>query len=202
MAKIDPAYGNSSGYFRDPSNGEPLSPDTPRVIPCSLDNGKFVWPQVSFANGDMGKIVYACFTQEEKDLYKAYRGRGTGNEKPKRHTTERTDSSSNNRVGSNNTDVPVDSRYTTLPDGKIIDNETGAFVTKPRTTAPIGHTIGSALSAQSASIVARCDTLLGINNIAGIDYAVLCHSSDVHTLYHIPRQCIPDSEIERLSNHD
>lgn len=202
MGKIDPAYGNSSGYFRDPSNGEPLSPDTPRVIPCSFDNGKFVWPQVSFANGEMGKIVYACFTSEEKELYKAYRGRGKS--ETQKHPIQRIASNTasvGNTTGDSTSDN-IDTRYTTLPDGKIIDNETGEFVVKPRTTASIGHTIGSAISAQSASIVARCDTLLGINNIAGIDYAVLCHSSDVHTLYHIPRQCIPDSEIERLSNHD
>lgn len=34
---IDPAYGNSSGYFRDPVSGEELSVDTPRVVPCSLE---------------------------------------------------------------------------------------------------------------------------------------------------------------------
>ena len=150
----------------------------------------------------MGKIVYACFTAEEKELYKEYRGRGKS--ETKKHSVQHTVSHSSDvyDTASNSTSDDIDTRYTTLPDGKIIDNETGEFVTKPRTTAPIGHTIGSALSVQSASIVARCDTLLGINNIAGIDYAVLCHSSDVHTLYHIPRQCIPDSEIERLSNHD
>jgi len=207
MTKIDPAYGNSSGYFKDPSNGEPLSPDTPRVIPCSFDNGKFVWPQVSFANGEMGKIVYACFTPEEKELYKAYRGRGTGNARSRQNTSSNrrsnsVDTGSDSTTASGTSNSVEDNRYTYLPDGKIIDNETGEFVTKPRTTAPVKHSVSSAISAQSLELVRKCDTLLGINNISGIDYAVLCHSSDVHTLYHIPRQCIPDDEIERLSNYD
>ena len=75
---VDPAYGNSSGYFRDPTNGEDLSPDTPRVIQCELKDGKFVWPQVAAADGSMLlKIVYKYFTDEEKELYKQYRGRGS-----------------------------------------------------------------------------------------------------------------------------
>lgn len=73
---IDPRYGNSSGYFKDPITEEDLSPDTPRVIPCSFENGKFTWPCVAQSDGgQLLKIVYKYFTNEEKELYKAYRGR-------------------------------------------------------------------------------------------------------------------------------
>lgn len=201
MAKIDPRFGNNSGYFKDPSNGEDLSPDTPRVIPCSFENGKFVWPQVSFENGDMGKIVYKLFTDEEKDLYKEYRGRGSG-ERPKKNTAKHTDSGSTSSVDSNSTDSTTNDRYTYLSSGKVIDNETGEFVTPPKQKGGTKHHIDAAISAKSLEIVRSCNKLLGINNICGIDYAVLCHSSDTHTLYHIPRQCIPDSEMERLGSYD
>lgn len=76
---IDPAYGNSSGYFKDPVSGEDLSPDTPRVIKCELKDGKFIWPCVMQSDGEqILKIVYKYFTEEEKDLYKQYRGRPSG----------------------------------------------------------------------------------------------------------------------------
>ena len=75
---VDPRYGNSSGYFKDPITGEDFSPDTPRVIPCSFENGKFTWPCVAQSDGgQLLKIVYKYFTDEEKELYKAYRGRSS-----------------------------------------------------------------------------------------------------------------------------
>ena len=75
---IDPRYGNSSGYFKDPITEEDFSPDTPRVVPCSFENGKFTWPCVAQSDGgQLLKIVYKYFTDEEKELYKAYRGRSS-----------------------------------------------------------------------------------------------------------------------------
>ena len=77
---VDPRYGNSSGYFKDPISEEDITQDTPRVIPCSFENGKFTWPCVARSDGEqILKIVYKAFTEEEKELYKAYRGRdGSG----------------------------------------------------------------------------------------------------------------------------
>lgn len=72
---------NSSGYFKDPVTFEDLSPDTPRVVQCKFENGKFTWPMVMTSAGDPVKIVYKYFTDEEKDLYKAYRGRPVGEKK-------------------------------------------------------------------------------------------------------------------------
>lgn len=68
---------NSNGYYADPVTLQPLSPETDRVVKCELINGKFIWPQVKFSNGSTGKIVYALFTAEEKQLYKMYRAGGS-----------------------------------------------------------------------------------------------------------------------------
>lgn len=82
---------NSSGYFKDPLTFEDLSVDTPRIVPCNLENGKFTWPMVMRSDGEEPlKIVYKLFTEEEKALYKAYRGRDTAGHsqvKPKKQKT-------------------------------------------------------------------------------------------------------------------
>lgn len=73
---VDPRYGNSSGYFKDPTNDEDFSVDTPRAVSCSFENGKFTWPLVLTSDGEqLLKIVFRLFTPEEKELYNAYRGR-------------------------------------------------------------------------------------------------------------------------------
>lgn len=72
---VDSSVANSSGYFKDPVTKEDFSIDTPRVVECKLENGKFTWPMVMTSAGDPVKIVYKYFTDEEKGLYKAYRGR-------------------------------------------------------------------------------------------------------------------------------
>lgn len=72
---LDSSVANSSGYFKDPVTKEDFSIDTPRVVECKLENGKFTWPMVMTSAGDPVKIVYKYFTDEEKGLYKAYRGR-------------------------------------------------------------------------------------------------------------------------------
>lgn len=72
----DPEVANSSGYFKDPVTKENLSPDTPRVVRCEFKDGKFTWPMVLASDcTQLLRIVYRLFTDEEKDLYRAYRGR-------------------------------------------------------------------------------------------------------------------------------
>lgn len=86
---IDPEVQNSSGYFKDPITKEDLSVDTPRVIPASLENGKFQWPMVLSSDGDqLLKIVFRYFTDEEKRLYNEYRGRPTSSERQPKKTVE------------------------------------------------------------------------------------------------------------------
>lgn len=86
---VDPRYGNSSGYFKDPVSEEDFSPDTPRVIPAAFENGKFTWPCVMQSDGEkLLKIVFKCFTPEEKAMYNAYRGRSPSSESRARKPKE------------------------------------------------------------------------------------------------------------------
>lgn len=167
---IDPAYGNSSGYFRDPVSGEELSVDTPRVIPCSLENGKFTWPCVACSDGSqLLKIVYKYFTEEEKDLYKQYRGRsssGSSERKPREAKPKAT-------VKPTVNEVPIDERELVKfsPDC-VMNNDT-------------------------REILDKCDQIIGISQIAGLTYA-LCTASNSNKIYHIPRALIPDADFNRM----
>lgn len=172
---IDPRYGNSSGYFKDPITEEDLSPDTPRVIPCSFENGKFTWPCVAQSDGEqLLKIVYKYFTDEEKELYKAYRGRSSsGSERKPREPKQQI-------TKSTKIDEPVESK----------EPEEPAQVIK--------YSKESAASLKTLELLAQCDTLYGISQISGIFYALVGKSGS-RVIHHIPRACIPDAEFERLN---
>ena len=169
---IDPRYGNSSGYFKDPITEEDLSPDTPRVIPCSFENGKFTWPCVAQSDGgQLLKIVYKYFTDEEKELYKAYRGRSSsGTERKPRE--------------------PKPAKPSVAKPVKIEDPDEPKQVIK--------HSEDSAASLETLQTLAQCDRLYGVSQIAGITYA-LVGATGSHVVHHIPRSCIPDAEFERLN---
>lgn len=81
---VDPKYGNSSGYFKDPVSGEDITPDTPRAVEAALEGSKFVWPCVMRSDGEqLLKIVFRAFKPEEKALYNQYRGRSPSGREPK-----------------------------------------------------------------------------------------------------------------------
>ena len=165
---IDPRYGNSSGYFKDPITEEDLSPDTPRVVPCSFENGKFTWPCVAQSDGEqLLKIVYKYFTEEEKALYKAYRGRpSSGTERKPREPKQ---------------PKPLKAK-------PISDDE-------PKQV--IKYDEESATSLETLQTLAQCDRLYGVSQISGITYA-LVGATGSRVVHHIPRACIPDAEFERL----
>ena len=170
---IDPRYGNSSGYFKDPITEEDLSPDTPRVVPCSFENGKFTWPCVAQSDGgQLLKIVYKYFTDEEKELYKAYRGRSSSDteRKPREPKPAKPVKSAK----------PVE---TDEPD-------------KPKKV--IKYSEESAASLETLQTLAQCDRLYGVSQIAGITYALVGKTGS-NVVHHIPRSCIPDAEFERLN---
>lgn len=170
---IDPRYGNSSGYFKDPITEEDLSPDTPRVIPCSFENGKFTWPCVAQSDGgQLLKIVYKYFTEEEKALYKAYRGRSpSGSERKPREPKPAKPVKSAKPV---NIDEPEEPKQV------------------------IKYAEDSATSLKTLETLAQCDRLYGVSQIAGVTYA-LVGATGSRVVYHIPRACIPDAEFERLN---
>ena len=165
---IDPRYGNSSGYFKDPITEEDLSPDTPRVVPCSFENGKFTWPCVAQSDGgQLLKIVYKYFTNEEKELYKAYRGRpSSGTERKPREPKQ---------------PKPLKAKPITDDEPKQVIKYDEEFAT----------------SLETLTTLAQCDRLYGVSQIAGITYA-LVGATGSRVVHHIPRACIPDAEFERL----
>lgn len=169
---IDPRYGNSSGYFKDPITEEDLSPDTPRVIPCSFENGKFTWPCVAQSDGgQLLKIVYKYFTNEEKELYKAYRGRSSsGSERKPRE--------------------PKQAKPSVAKPVKIDESDEPKQVIK--------YAEDSATSLKTLETLAQCDRLYGVSQIAGVTYA-LVGATGSRVVHHIPRACIPDAEFERLN---
>ena len=169
---VDPRYGNSSGYFKDPITEEDLSPDTPRVVPCSFENGKFTWPCVAQSDGgQLLKIVYKYFTDEEKELYKAYRGRSSsGTERKPRE--------------------PKPAKPSVAKPVKIDEPDEPKRVIK--------YSEESAVSLETLQVLAQCDRLYGVSQIAGITYA-LVGATGSRVVYHIPRSCIPDAEFERLN---
>ena len=169
---IDPRYGNSSGYFKDPITEEDLSPDTPRVIPCSFENGKFTWPCVAQSDGgQLLKIVYKYFTDEEKELYKAYRGRSSsGTERKPREPKQ----PKQQKVKAVETDEPDEPKQV------------------------VKYSEESAASLETLQTLAQCDRLYGVSQIAGITYA-LVGATGSNVVHHIPRSCIPDAEFERLN---
>ena len=169
---IDPRYGNSSGYFKDPITEEDLSPDTPRVVPCSFENGKFTWPCVAQSDGgQLLKIVYKYFTDEEKELYKAYRGRSSsGTERKPREPKQ----PKQQKVKAVETDEPDEPKQV------------------------VKYSEESAASLETLQTLAQCDRLYGVSQIAGITYA-LVGATGSNVVHHIPRSCIPDAEFERLN---
>lgn len=179
MAAVDPRYGNSSGYFKDPVSGEDLSTETPRVVPCSFENGKFTWPMVMCSNGEqLLKIVYKYFTEEEKALYKQYRGRGRGN-------SSNTSNTSSSRSPSGK--KPKESRAKQEFEVSQDDIDSGVYIPAGTGTA----------SAETLDLIRRCDQFFGIAFISGIAYALLSAYMD-HEVHYIPKSVIPDSEFRRI----
>lgn len=171
MASVDPAYGNSSGYFRDPITGEDLSVDTPRAVPCSFENGKFTWPCVMQSDGErLLKIVYKYFTDEEKDLYKAYRGKPAGESRPRKPKEPKETGSSS---GVKESSVPVGER-------KLVRFDSEACTTE-----------------DTENIIKECDLCLGVVQAGGLSYAMLT-KKDGKTVYWVPRALIPDDEFRRM----
>lgn len=164
----DPEVANSSGFFKDPVTKEDLSVDTPRVVPCKLENGKFTWPCVLCSDGtQLLKIVYKYFTDEEKQLYKQYRGYGESKPrepkqpKPKVQTVQQ----SPEIDVSEKTLVKYDADATACP--------------------------------ETMSHIKECDKLVGIANVGGLTYALITRR-DLRKIYCIPQSLIPPEDMRRL----
>ena len=197
MASYDPAYANSSGYFKDPGTGEDLSVDMPRSVACELRDGKFIWPQVEVSTGENVKIVYKYFTDEEKQLYKEYRGRGSGSSTPRTPRQPKV-------KGEAHLD-PVT--------GEVVYDNPVLEPAKPKTVAAktfhvdpadyeveyVGNAEESTASENTKQLIAECDRILGCCQIASITYALLVKDKAPGKVYHVPRVLLTNADIERLS---
>lgn len=174
---VDPAYGNSSGYFRDPVSGEDLSADTPRVIPCSFENGKFTWPCVMRSDGEaLLKITYKLFTEEEKGLYKAYRG----------------GSPSGTRMPRKQKDPDIVGMATKKEARNVVPIAERSLVKYDDESAMIDKT---------AEVLVECDTLVALVQVSGLTYALVT-KKDSNVVHYIPRKLIPDDVFNRIKGED
>ena len=191
---FDPAYANSSGYFRDPGTGEDLSPDMPRSVEAALIDGKLIWPQVTVSTGESVKIVYKYFTDEEKQLYKEYRGRGPGSSTPRQ---------SRQKKGEAHLDPET---------GEVVYAEPEASAPAPRPVRqkqeyndPANAEVEfvddgeSVASENTKELIAECDRIIGVSYIAGMSYALLTKDKAPGKVYHVPRALLTNADIERLS---
>ena len=194
MASYDPAYANSSGYFKDPGTGEELSVDMPRSVECELRDGKFIWPQVTVSTGESVKIVYKYFTDEEKQLYKEYRGRGSGSSTPRAPRQKKGEAHLDPVTGEVVYDEPEESTPAPRPVRQKQEyndpaNAEVEFVDDGESVA----------SENTKELIASCDRIIGCSQIAGITYALLTKDSNKYKVYHVPRALLTSADMERLS---
>lgn len=192
MAGYDPAYANSSGYFKDPGTGEDLSPDMPRSVEAALVDGKLIWPRVRVSTGEDVKIVFKYFTPEEKQLYNEYRGRGSSEPRqpraPKKQKgTPQLDPATGEIVYVQDESEPEEPKQPVKqfdPEAAEVEYaEQGEPTSTPATQ----------------ELIASCDHILGCSRIAGMTYALLTKDKMPNKIYHVPRQLIKEEDMRRLS---
>lgn len=192
MASYDPAYANSSGYFKDPGTGEDLSVDMPRSVECELRDGKFIWPQVTVSTGESVKIVYKYFTDEEKQLYKEYRGRGSSEPRQPRVSKKKGTPHLDPATGEVVYDEPEEEAKAAVPVTHKHVQQTDPA------NAEVEFVEGTA-SANTKELIASCDRILGCSQIAGITYALLVKDNNTSKVYHVPRALLTEEDMRRLS---
>lgn len=194
MASYDPAYANSSGYFKDPGTGEDLSPDMPRSVEAALVDGKLIWPRVRVSTGEDVKIVFKYFTPEEKQLYNEYRGRGSGSSTPRQPKQKKGEAHLDPVTGEVVYDEPEESTPAPRPVRQKQEyndpaNAEVEFVDDGESVA----------SENTKELIASCDRIIGCSQIAGITYALLTKDSNKYKVYHVPRALLSSADMERLS---
>ena len=195
MASYDPAYANSSGYFKDPGTGEDLSVDMERSVQCELRNGKFIWPQVTVSTGESVKIVYKYFTDEEKQLYKEYRGRGSSEPRqPRAPKKQKGEGHLDPETG----EVVYDEVEEAAPAPRPVKQKQGYDDPASAEVEFVGNEESTA-SENTRELIASCDRIIGCSQIAGITYALLTKDTAHGKVYHIPRALLTSADMERLS---
>ena len=195
MASYDPAYANSSGYFKDPGTGEDLSVDMERSVQCELRDGKFIWPQVTVSTGESVKIVYKYFTDEEKQLYKEYRGRGSGSSTPRAPRQKKGEAHLDPATG----EVVYDEPEESTPATPVVCKHTESADPASAEVEYVDNDVEPVASESTKQLIAECDRILGCSQIAGITYALLIKDKAPGKVYHVPRALLTSTDMERLS---
>lgn len=170
--KFDSRVANTSGFFKDPVTFEDLTGLEERVVKCSIDDsGKFIWPQIKFSDGSVGKIVYKLFTTEEKDIYKQYRGRGVCKHEVSKVDTDNSASTS------------------TYKDGQEIYS--GAL-----SHSQVCYD-GACASKKTLDYIKQCDTWLGVSLEDGVIHDLLAVKGS-NSYEPVPRCLIPKEDRIRL----
>lgn len=190
----DPAYANSSGYFKDPGTGEDLSPDMPRSVEAALVDGKLIWPRVRVSTGEDVKIVFKYFTPEEKQLYNEYRGRGPGSSTPRAPRQKKGEGHLDPATGEVVYDEPEES--TPAPRPVRQKQEYNDPVNAEVEFVDDGESVASE---NTKELIASCDRIIGCSQIAGITYALLTKDKAPGKVYHVPRSLLTSADMERLS---
>lgn len=194
MASYDPAYANSSGYFKDPGTGEDLSVDMERSVQCELRDGKFIWPQVTVSTGESVKIVYKYFTDEEKQLYKEYRGRGSGSSTPRAPRQKKGEVHLDPETG----EVVYDEPEESTPAPRLV-RQKQEYNDPANAEVEFVDDGESVASENTKELIASCDRIIGCSQIAGITYALLTKDSNKYKVYHVPRALLTEEDMRRLS---
>ena len=193
MASYDPAYANSSGYFKDPGTGEDLSPDMPRSVEAALVDGKLIWPRVRVSTGEDVKIVFKYFTPEEKQLYNEYRGRGSSEPRQPRAPKKQKGTPQLDPATGEIVYVQDESEAEETPKQPVKQFDPEAAEVE---YAEQGEPTSTPATQE---LIASCDHILGCSRIAGITYALLTKDKMPNKIYHVPRQLIKDEDMRRLS---
>jgi len=171
---IAAGYANSNGYFKDPGTGEWLTGLEPRSVKATItESGSLIWPEVKASTGESIRLVYKCWTAEEKALYKQYR---EGNKtRPKAQKKSRVQEA---------TVKPISST--------IVDPNDETKVIK------VTHSQEeSVVSIKTAKVIAEADSTLGVWLFEGIPYDLL-HKKGQNGYTPIPRVLISDEDRVRL----
>lgn len=176
--KFNPQYQTSEGtWFKDPVTEQDLSSATPRDVPVALTpEGKFIWPKVTLQDGQLVKIAFRLFTDEERTVYKMYRSKG------KTAVVVKQDSGAHSHVGTTSTD-------------NIRSNYVEQKQEPPRTTAK--HTEPGTPSATTIKCLSDCDCTFGVWQFDGILYEMVGKRGTA-SYTPIPRSIIPREHRERL----
>ena len=195
MASYDPAYANSSGYFKDPGTGEDLSVDMERSVQCELRDGKFIWPQVTVSTGESVKIVYKYFTDEEKQLYKEYRGRRSGSSTPRAPRQKKGEAHLDPVTG----EVVYENPVVEPAAPKTVAAKTFHVDPANYEVEYVGDEVESVASENTKQLIAECDRIIGVSQIASISYALLIKDKAPGKVYHVPRSLLTEEDMRRLS---